>query len=50
MKVCEDGMKKKERERERVERLCRSEKIPEGSVVRWLLSRSNVKGSEKKRG
>ena len=31
----------------RVERLCRSEKIPEGSVVRWLLLRENVKGVKK---
>ena len=31
----------------RKERLCRSEKIPEGSVVRWLLSRANVKGVKK---
>ena len=40
-KVCEDGTKK---EIKRVERPCRSEKIPEGSVVRWLLLRENVKG------
>ena len=30
----------------RVERLCLSEKIPEGSAVRQLLSRANVKGGE----
>ena len=35
-------MKKK-----REESLCRSEKIPEGSVVRWLLLRRNVKGVKK---
>ena len=33
----------------RVERLCWSEKIPEGSVVRRLLPSQNVKG-EKKEG
>ena len=33
----------------RVERLCRSVKIPEGSVVRWLLWRSNVKGVKKEK-
>ena len=31
----------------RVERLCWSEKIPEGSVVRRLLLRVNVKGVKK---
>ena len=33
----------------RIERLCWSEKIPEGSVVRWVLSRVNVKGVKKER-
>ena len=42
MKVCEDGMMKRE------ERLCRSEKIPEGSVVRQLLLRVKVKGGEER--
>ena len=42
MKVCEDGMKKK-----RIERLLRSEKISEGSVVRELLSRVNMKRVKK---
>ena len=42
MKVCEDGMK-------REERLCRSEKIPEGSVVSLLWLRENVKGVKKER-
>ena len=28
-------------------RLCWSEKIPEGSVVRWLPQRENVKGVKK---
>ena len=40
MNVCEDGMK-------REERLCWSEKIPEGSVVRLLLLRVNVKRVKK---
>ena len=31
----------------RVERLCRSEKIPEGSVVRWLSKRENMKEVKK---
>ena len=31
----------------REERPCRSEKIPEGSVVRLLRSRENVKGVKK---
>ena len=31
----------------RVERLYRTEKIPEGSVVRQLLLRANVKGVKK---
>ena len=35
------------KEVKRVERLCMSEKIPEGSVVRWLLWRVNVKGVKK---
>ena len=44
MKVCEDVIKK---EINRSETLCRSEKIPEGSVVRLLLWRANVKGVKK---
>ena len=31
----------------REERLCRLEKMPEGSVVNWLLLRLNVKGVKK---
>ena len=31
----------------REERLCRSEKTPEGSVLRWLLLRVDVKGMKK---
>ena len=34
MKICYKG---KRWEMKRTERLCWSEKIPEGSVVRWLL-------------
>ena len=44
MDVCENGMKK---EVKRVERLCMSEKIPEGSVVSWFSLRENVKGVRK---
>ena len=42
-KVCEDGIKKTKRP----ERMCRSEKISEGSVVRRLLLRVNVKRVKK---
>ncbi len=37
-----------EEEMKRVERLCRSEKTPEGSVVNWWLWRANVKGGKER--
>ena len=33
----------------RIERLRRSEKIPEGSVVRWFVPRENAKMGEERR-